>query len=78
MDAGHFLGDFLYYGSLAEAKRNASKQEKDKPRSTSPPKMTPVLFMHCCPLGQPFETVEVTDAIKKVVLWVCARLSTNT
>lgn len=74
MDAGHFLCDFLFYASLAEAKRNAAKQEKDKARST-PPKMTPVLFMHCPPVGQPFETEEVTDAIKKVVLWVCARLS---
>ncbi|EKM54374.1 uncharacterized protein PHACADRAFT_123371 [Phanerochaete carnosa HHB-10118-sp] len=74
MDAGHYLCDFLFYASLAEAKRNAAKQEKDKMRST-PPKMTPVLFMHCCPIGQPHTTDEITDAIKKVVLWVCARLS---
>ncbi|GJE95443.1 peptidase C15 pyroglutamyl peptidase I-like protein [Phanerochaete sordida] len=74
MDAGHYLPDFLYYASLAEARRHATKQEKDKMRST-PPKMTPVLFMHCCPLGQPHKAEEVTDAIKKIVLWVCARLS---
>ncbi|KAI0758313.1 hypothetical protein BC629DRAFT_1551954 [Irpex lacteus] len=65
MDAGHFLCDFLFYCSLAEAKRNANKQEKDKARST-PPKITPVLFMHCCP---------VTHAIKQIIVWVCARLS---
>lgn len=74
MDAGHYLNDFLFYGSLSEAKRNAQALEKGKTRST-PPKMTPVLFMHCCPVGQPFETEEVTEAIKHVVAWVCARLS---
>lgn len=74
MDAGHYLCDFLFYSSLAEAKRHATKQEKDKARST-PPKMTPVLFMHCGPVGQPLETEEVTDAIKKTVLYVCSRLS---
>ncbi|KAI0690090.1 hypothetical protein BC835DRAFT_1407621 [Cytidiella melzeri] len=74
MDAGHYLCDFLFYCSLAEAKRNAGKLEKDKARST-PPKMTPVLFMHCCPVGQPMETAEVTQAIKQIIVWVCARLS---
>jgi len=74
MDAGHYLCDFIFYCSLAEAKRNAMKQEKDKARST-PPKMTPVLFMHCCPVGQPMQTEEVTNAIKQVIAWVCARLS---
>ena len=74
MDAGHYVCDFLFYGSLAEAKRNAQASEKGKTRST-PPKMTPILFMHCGPVGQPLETEEVTEAIKQVVAWVCARLT---
>lgn len=74
MDAGHYLCDFIFYCSLAEAKRNAAKLEKDKARST-PPKMTPVLFMHCCPVDQPLSTQEVTQAIKQVIAWVCARLA---
>ena len=73
MDAGHFLCDFLFYASLAEAKRHATKLEKDKTRST-PPKMTPVLFMHCPPVDQPLSTEKVTDAIQRIVLWVCSRL----
>lgn len=76
MDAGHFLPDFLFYCSLAEAKKASSTKEKDKAaRSTTPHKMTPVLFMHCSPIGRPFQSEEVTDAIKHVVAWVCARLS---
>ena len=74
MDAGHYLCDFIFYCSLAEAKRNAAKLEKDKARST-PPKMTPVLFMHCCPVEQPLSTEDVTQAIKQVIAWVCARLA---
>ena len=30
MDAGHFLCDYIFYCSLAESKRVAGKQEKDK------------------------------------------------
>ncbi|KAI0689748.1 hypothetical protein BC835DRAFT_229128 [Cytidiella melzeri] len=74
MDAGHYLCDFLFYCSLAEAKRNAGKLEQDKARST-PPKMTPVLSMHCGPVGQPLGTAEVTEAIKQIIVWVCARPS---
>ncbi|PSR81128.1 hypothetical protein PHLCEN_2v6463 [Hermanssonia centrifuga] len=72
MDAGHYLCDFLFYGSLAEAKRVASKQEKDKARNT-PPKTTPVLFMHCPPQGQPHHSEQVTHAIKHIIGWVCTR-----
>lgn len=70
MDAGHYLCDFLFYGSLAEAKRVARGQEKDKIRNT-PPRATPVLFMHCPPDGQPLKTEAVTSAIKFIVAWVC-------
>jgi pyroglutamyl-peptidase len=76
MDAGHFLPDFLFYCSLAEAKKASNHKEKDKAaRSTTPPKMTPVLSMNCSPVGRPFKSEEVTSVIKKVICWVCARLS---
>ena len=73
MDAGHYLCDFIFYCSLAEAKRGIAPQEKFKERST-PPKPTPVLFMHCPPVDQPLSTEQVTDAIQRIVLWVCGRL----
>ncbi|EKM50566.1 uncharacterized protein PHACADRAFT_200515 [Phanerochaete carnosa HHB-10118-sp] len=63
-DARHYLCDFIYYASLAEAKRSAAEQAK----------MTPVLFLHCCPQGEPYQTEEVTDVIKAIVTWVSARL----
>jgi len=62
-DAGRYLCDFIYYCSLAEAARTASNTGK---------KPTPVLFMHCPSVGNPIQTEEVTDAIKRVVGWVCA------
>ncbi|OJT11692.1 Pyroglutamyl-peptidase 1 [Trametes pubescens] len=73
MDAGHFLCDYIFYCSLAEARRNITPQEKFKERST-PPKSTPVLFMHCPPVEQPISTEQVTDAIQRIILWVCGRL----
>ncbi|KAH9937725.1 peptidase C15 pyroglutamyl peptidase I-like protein [Amylocystis lapponica] len=74
MDAGHFISDFMFYCSLAESKRMASRQEKFKERST-PSKCTPVLFMHVPPVDQPLSTAEVTEAIRRVVIWVCGRLN---
>ncbi len=71
MDAGHYLCDFIFYCSLAEAKRAAGKHEKDK---EAPPKTTPVLFMHCPPVDQPLSTPEVSEAIRRVILWACAKL----
>lgn len=71
MDSGHYLCDYMFYCSLAESKRVAGKQEKDK---ATPPKSTPILAMHCGPVDQPLSTPEVTEAIKKIVIWVCARL----
>ncbi|KAF8993731.1 hypothetical protein BDQ17DRAFT_1252589 [Cyathus striatus] len=68
MDAGHYLCDFIYYCSLAEAKRNAKLDEKRK---------TPhVLFLHCPPVNQPLSTEEVTDAIKRIIVWVCKESET--
>ncbi|KAI0054964.1 peptidase C15, pyroglutamyl peptidase I-like protein [Artomyces pyxidatus] len=63
MDAGHYVCDFTYYCSLAEARRTSLKHDKGK--------HTKVLFMHCPPIDQPFSTEEVTDAIQKIVMWVC-------
>lgn len=63
MDAGHYVNDFLYYCSLAEARRTATKHDRTK--------LTRVLFMHCPPAGQPVSTQEVIDAVKKIIFWVC-------
>ncbi|RPD53517.1 peptidase C15, pyroglutamyl peptidase I-like protein [Lentinus tigrinus ALCF2SS1-6] len=73
MDAGHYLCDFIFYCSLAESRRGILPQEKFKERST-PPKTTPVLFLHVPPVDQPLSTEQVTDAIQRIVLWVCGRL----
>lgn len=62
LDAGHHVSDFLYYCSLAEAKRAAQRPEK--------PKQTKVLFMHCPPVGNPLTTDQVITAVKKIVEWV--------
>ncbi|KAH9839559.1 peptidase C15 pyroglutamyl peptidase I-like protein [Rhodofomes roseus] len=74
MDAGHYLCDYAFYCSLAEAKRSSSKQEKSKDRD-SPARSTPVLAMHCPPVGQPLSTEQVTDAIKTVVVRLCSQLN---
>ncbi|KAK0461391.1 uncharacterized protein EV420DRAFT_1640866 [Desarmillaria tabescens] len=63
MDAGHYLCDFIYYGSLAEAQRNRKPYDKSN--------RTRVLFMHCPPVNQPCSTEDVTDAIKQIIVWVC-------
>lgn len=63
MDAGHYLCDFIYYCSLAEAKRTSKPYEKRR--------NTQVLFLHCPPVDQPLSTEEVVDAIKRIIVWVC-------
>ncbi|KAF9241513.1 hypothetical protein BU15DRAFT_87108 [Melanogaster broomeanus] len=62
LDAGHYLCDFIYYCSLAENRRSTPKT--DKPT-------TKVLFLHCPPVDQPLSTEEVTEAIKKSIIWLC-------
>ncbi|KAF8876120.1 hypothetical protein CPB84DRAFT_1722695 [Gymnopilus junonius] len=62
MDAGHYLCDFIYYCSL-EVKRASKPYEKRR--------NTQVLFLHCPPVSLPLSTEEVTDAIKRIVVWVC-------
>ncbi|PFH44975.1 hypothetical protein AMATHDRAFT_72087 [Amanita thiersii Skay4041] len=66
MDAGHYLADYMYYCSLAESKRNVKPYEKRR--------STQVLFMHCPPVGQPLTTEDVTEAIKRIIVWVCNEL----
>jgi pyrrolidone-carboxylate peptidase len=63
LDAGHYLCDFIYYCSLAESRRSVPKT--DKPT-------TKVLFLHCPPVDQPLSTEEVTEAVKKSIIWLCA------
>lgn len=33
-----------------------------------------VLFLHCPPVGQPLTTEDVTEAIKKIIIWVCGEI----
>ncbi|KAG2011890.1 hypothetical protein CC2G_011959 [Coprinopsis cinerea AmutBmut pab1-1] len=39
--------------------------------NTSKSKPARVLFMHCPPVKEPLSTEEVTEAIRRIVLWVC-------
>jgi hypothetical protein len=64
MDAGHYICDFIYYCSLAEVRRSTKPYEKRR--------HTQVLFLHCPPVGKPLSSEEVTDAIKRIVVWVCS------
>jgi hypothetical protein len=64
MDAGHYICDFIYYCSLAEAKRTATRKGKG----------SKVLFLHCPPVGQPLTSEEVAEAIRRVIVWVCGTI----
>ncbi|KAI5117224.1 hypothetical protein M0805_008694 [Coniferiporia weirii] len=66
-DAGHYLCDFIYYCSLAEAERTREKVSGGSPKSKS----TKVLFIHCPPVGEPLTTEYVANALKRVVVSVC-------
>ncbi|KAM6501407.1 hypothetical protein JOM56_004421 [Amanita muscaria] len=63
MDAGHYLSDYMYYCSLAESRRHVKPYEKKR--------CTQVLFMHCGPVGQPLSSDDVTEALKRLLVWVC-------
>ncbi|KIJ39944.1 hypothetical protein M422DRAFT_230565 [Sphaerobolus stellatus SS14] len=68
-DAGHYLCDFICYGSLAESQRalfdSNIKPEEGVKRSKS-------LFMHVpYDLGDPFTLVELTTIMKQTVAWLC-------
>ncbi|KAG6820992.1 hypothetical protein H0H93_008621 [Arthromyces matolae] len=62
MDAGHYLCDFIYFCSLAEAKRTANPYERRR--------NSQVLFLHCPPVNQPLSTEDVTEAIKRIIIWI--------
>ncbi|KAG5342908.1 Adenylyl-sulfate kinase [Termitomyces sp. Mn162] len=62
MDAGHYLCDFIYFCSLAEAKRTANPYERRR--------NSQVLFLHCPPVNQPLSTEKVTEAIQQIIVWV--------
>lgn len=66
MDAGHYICDFIYFCSLAESKRTAKPYEKRR--------NTQVLFLHCPPVGKPLSTEEVTDVIKRIIVWICGEI----
>ncbi|KAG6855843.1 hypothetical protein H0H87_010123 [Tephrocybe sp. NHM501043] len=66
MDAGHYLCDFIYYCSLAEAKRNANYNERQG--------KSQVLFLHCPPINQPHTTAEVTEVVRRIICWVCKEI----
>ncbi|KAK7433881.1 hypothetical protein VKT23_020506 [Stygiomarasmius scandens] len=59
-DAGHYLCDFILYCSLAESKMAGRN--------------TPVMFIHCPPVGRPLSTEQVAEGLKSIVSNVCARL----
>ncbi|KAF7335322.1 Proteophosphoglycan ppg4 [Mycena sanguinolenta] len=56
-DPGRFLCDFIYYCSLAESQRAG--------------RGTPVLFIHCPPIGQKLSTQEVADSVQRIISSVC-------
>ncbi|KAJ7369111.1 hypothetical protein DFH08DRAFT_920062 [Mycena albidolilacea] len=58
-DAGRYLCDFMFYASLAEAQRAG--------------RGTPVLFVHCPPVGREMNTSEVAEGIRRILAHVCGR-----
>ncbi|KAJ7462016.1 hypothetical protein FB451DRAFT_1267503 [Mycena latifolia] len=59
-DPGRFLCDFIYYCSLAESQREGRN--------------TPVLFIHCPPIGQKLSTPEVAEGVCRIISNVCSKL----
>ncbi|KAK7062323.1 Proteophosphoglycan ppg4 [Favolaschia claudopus] len=59
-DPGRFLCDFIYYASLAESQRAG--------------RGTPVLFIHCPPIGQKLSTKEVADGVERIISYICGHL----
>ncbi|KAJ7218129.1 peptidase C15 pyroglutamyl peptidase I-like protein [Mycena pura] len=58
-DPGRYLCDFIYYCSLSESQRACHG--------------TPVLFVHCPPIGQQLSTEEVAEGLKRIVSHVCSQ-----
>lgn len=72
MDAGHYLCDFIYYCSLAEAKRGSEQTDGSDDEALPAAPTTPILSMHCPPVDQPLSTQAMSDAIYRITEWVCA------
>ncbi|KAH8828307.1 hypothetical protein DL96DRAFT_1709589 [Flagelloscypha sp. PMI_526] len=71
MDAAHYLCDYAYFCSLAEADRHYKfdpKHQYNKRRTTY------VLALHTPPPDQPLSTQAVTEAIKRIVVWACQEI----
>ncbi|KZT29929.1 hypothetical protein NEOLEDRAFT_1127833 [Neolentinus lepideus HHB14362 ss-1] len=68
MDAGHYVCDFLYFCSMAEARRDKRKNGHSPDREND---NTKVLSMQIPPVGQPLSTEDVMEAIRRIILWVC-------
>ncbi|GJJ06099.1 hypothetical protein Clacol_000288 [Clathrus columnatus] len=68
VDAGHYLCDFICYGSLAESQRPLFYDKK----SDASEKRPKSLFMHVpYDEGQPFMMDELVELVKQVVALVC-------
>jgi len=64
LDAGHYLSDYSYYCSLAEAKRTATRKGRG----------SKVLFVHCPPVNLPYSSEEVAEALRWIVIWICGTI----
>ena|ERR1700722_18736498 len=64
LDAGHYLGDFIYFCSLAEAKRTTTKKGKS----------SKVLFVHCPPKNLPLSSGDVAEALRRIIIWICSKM----
>ncbi|VDB83422.1 unnamed protein product [Peniophora sp. CBMAI 1063] len=88
MDSGHYVLDYAYYCSLAEARRTAGPAALIGANAPPPSsntigipgpttiKLTKVLGITVPPAGAPFSTLDLTEAIKKIVIW-CSREGTR-
>ncbi|KIY44364.1 peptidase C15, pyroglutamyl peptidase I-like protein [Fistulina hepatica ATCC 64428] len=63
MDAGHYLGDFIYYTSLVEVAHKLTL----RPNKYEKRRYPHVLCVHCPPVGEPLLTEDVTHALKMIV-----------
>ncbi|KZV59377.1 hypothetical protein PENSPDRAFT_660060 [Peniophora sp. CONT] len=88
MDTGHYVLDYAYYCSLAEARRTAGPAALIGANAPPPSsntigipgpttvKLTKVLGITVPPPNAPFSTLDLTEAIKKIVIW-CSREGTR-
>ncbi|ORY81499.1 hypothetical protein BCR37DRAFT_46307 [Protomyces lactucae-debilis] len=63
-DAGHYLCDFIYFASLAEAALAAR-------RSRDTAKAAKVLFVHVSPLADPMSLEQMADVLYSLITAIC-------